>query len=96
MPPVTGRSLPAVVPGVGGGGSAVRSSAATPVTPHRGGLPAARCHRRLLGPHVFLSASLLFVDVPIVLCPKIRQNHLIKNMIQNEGFCLPCTTKILR
>ena len=84
MTPVTGRSLPAVVPGVGGGGSAVCSPAATPLTPHRRGFPTARCHRRLLGSHVFLSTPLLFVDVPVVLCPEIQQKHLI--MTQNEVF----------
>ena len=90
MPPVTGRSLPAVVPGVGGRGSAVRSPAPAPITPHRGGLPAARRHRCLLGPHVFLPAPFLFVNIPIILCPEIPRNSLIKIWYKMKGIFTYC------
>ena len=90
MPSVTGRSLPAIVPGVGGRGSAVRSPAAAPLTPHRGGLPTAHCHRCLLGPHVFLPAPLLFVDVPVVLCPEIQCKSLIKICYTMKGISTCC------
>ena len=90
MSPVTGRSLPAVVPGVGGRGSAVRSPATAPLTPNRGGLPAAHRHRCLLRPHVFLPAPLLLVDVPVVLCPEIRQKTPIKICYKMKGIFTYC------
>ena len=85
MPPVTGRSLTAVVPGVGGRGSAVRSPAAAPLTPHRGWLPTAHRHRCLLGAYVFLPAPLLFVDVPVVLCPETPRKSVLKICNKMKG-----------